>query len=217
MIFVTSLSPTNTEIQKTALKSWEKYAPVICLQSPEECEGMRKEYPNVEFVSTLRTSERLFTKKLIQINAFLDLAKERNEDLFIINSDIYLTGMPELKEDGISVFQRMDYDVVMDNAIPFANGYDGFYIPNKFISIYPPSIYAMGACWWDYMVPYKAIVSGIPLYLQHGIAYHKKHSLQWPQKDWNHLASYFKLENSIPISDLGKMGQFVLQTIKNYL
>lgn len=220
MLILSSLSTKhpNNSIQKECVQSWLKYGMVQCIQTEAEAAVLKKEYPAIKFIVTDRTTEGLINKKLISINAFLDVAKHKKEDLLIINSDIMLIDMPVLQQDGITLFQRMDYDTNIGEGSGFQNGWDAFYIPNKFLSIYPMSIYAMGACWWDYWIPYRAIRSEVPIHQISGVAYHKKHNFQWIQEEWNFFAKYFQNENGLPFgSNIGQMGTFVLQTIKKNL
>jgi len=219
MIIGSSLSPNhlNNGLQYDCTKSWSEYGKVYCLQSHDEVVDMKDKYPHIHFVPTHRIMEKLINKKLISINAIIDLAKEKKQDLFIVNSDILLNGMPLMSKDAISVFQRQDYHVTPGDGTIFNDGFDCFYIPYKFLNIYPPAIYAMGACWWDYWIPYRAIREQILLKLYQGYAHHKKHNLQWNQREWLFYAQFFKLENAIPISDPGMLGKHVLQTIKNHL
>lgn len=214
-----SLNHANDDVQISCTKSWLDYGKVYCLQSPEEVLILekRKEYKHIEFVSTFRTTEKLLMKKLVTINSIIDFAREKVEDLLIINSDIFLSSKPELNYEGISVFQRNDYAVSFKDGQRFENGFDAFFIPHKFLNIFPPSPFALGACWWDYWLPFRAIKEDIRLFAMYDIAFHKVHELQWQQREWNFYANYFKLENNIPINHIGQMGNFVLQTIKNHL
>ena len=72
----------------------------------------------------------------------------------------------------------------------------------------------MGACWWDYWLPFKCITNSIPLYLKAGIAFHKIHRLQWEQSEWTLYAEFFRWENKLSIQNVSQMGSYVLDIIK---
>lgn len=219
MLIISSLSPShiNSDLQNLCSLSWSRFGDVYCLQADGEAEGLKSTYAHVKFISTLRTTKGLLNKPLVSINAMIDQGKKKKESVLLINSDILLKDLPELNQDGVTVFQRNDYTLSYDDGVNFQNGYDAFYIPEKLLHIFPLSIYAMGACWWDYWIPYRAIRNNIPVYLNSSSAFHKKHNIQWQQKEWEFFGRYFGLENNLPHRDIGQMGLFVLNTIKRYL
>ncbi len=73
------------------------------------------------------------------------------------------------------------------------DGFDAFIVPYKYLNIYAPSAYAMGACWWDFWVPYTAIKKKIPVYfVKEKIAFHKNHLIQYNQSEWKKFGEYFR-------------------------
>ncbi len=210
---IISSMPPHTEAMET-IKSWQRFYKVVCLQSKEEIESLQQLYPDVTFVETVKTLEKLTGKKLVSINAMLDYGLQHKTNVLLINSDILLAEFPECSNDGITCFQRMDYDNNMNDNEPFVHGWDAFFIPYQFLKIYPPSIYAMGACWWDYWIPYTAMKERVPVYLKQGCAYHKKHPQQWSTDEWQLYGETFRIENKLNFTDIGKMGQYILNVIK---
>lgn len=195
MIIATSLSPNHPcDInQLRALQSWQDYGDIYSLNHPDEIDVL--DYDNVLFISIDRTVKLLFKKPLININSFFDFALTQGEDLLIINSDIILDHLPEFRKDGITVLSRYDYTDSFEDAILFESGFDAFFIPKQFLNWFPPSIYAMGAAWWDYWIPKWAIIQNIPLYYPQGrFAYHKIHPTQYDIAEWLRMGEYFKLE-----------------------
>ncbi len=219
MIICSSLSPNhlNASVQTMAIRSWKRFGEIHCFQGTEEYIKLKGEYKPVNFHATNRTLNKLTGKSIVTINKFIDFAIAKKEDLLIINSDIILLDLPKLKKDGISIFKRKDYKENFDDGNPFHNGWDAFFIPYKFLNIYPPSIYAMGACWWDYWIPFRAVKNSVPIYEHYGYAFHKLHPTQYNQKEWQFFGEYFKLENQLLFSHIGQMGNFVLDTIKKNL
>jgi hypothetical protein len=93
------------------------------------------------------------------------------------------------------MLSRYDYTNSFDDGKIFNNGFDVFFIPKQLLHIFPPSIYAMGAAWWDYWIPYRAMLAGIPVYWPQGkYAFHKLHPTQYSQDEWNYLGEYFRWE-----------------------
>lgn len=201
MIVITSLSPyhSNAINQHNSLTSWQGIADVVySMNCAEEVELLKKEnYQGVWYLETCKTLEHFLGKKLVSINAMIDIARVQGKDLLLINSDIELQPLPELKQDGVTLFTRWDWDEESTKANPtkFTAGFDAFFIPKKFLKVFPPSVYAMGAAWWDYFIPYHCIKSNIPLYNPKGIyAYHKRHGTQYDLEQWNYLSQYFQWE-----------------------
>lgn len=188
MIIVTSISPghANKEHQENAVKSWQGYR--ISMNGPNESiQG----YDGVAFISTDRTAQHYVGKPLVTINAMIDHAKSMDDDLMLINSDIILTDLPTFKQDGVTIMSRYDFDT--KELFPY--GFDVFYIPKKFLNIFPPAIYAMGVAFWDYWIPKHCIINKIPLYYptaKHAL--HKHHVTQYSQAEWDYIGEFFKWE-----------------------
>jgi hypothetical protein len=197
MIIMTSLSPghSNKDNQHNAVKSWQEYGECVSMNSTEEILLLQPVFNNIDFVKTDRTVKQLIGKPLVSINAMLDYANEYREDLLIINSDIVLTGLPELKNDGVTILSRYDYTDSFEDAKMFIYGFDVFYIPNHLLNIFPPSVYSLGCAWFDLSIPYRCILNNIPVYYpKERYAYHKLHPTQYNMDEWNYIAEYFKWE-----------------------
>lgn len=197
MIIITSVSPghSNAVNQHGAIESWQQYGDCYSLNCESEIEKMQDEKYNIKFVKTDKTMELLFSKPLVNINAILDIAKMWSEDLLYLNSDIILGELPELKQDGITIFSRYDYSDSMSESQMFTAGFDAFFIPKKFLSLWPPSIYALGAAWHDFWLPWRAILKEIPVYWPKGkFAFHKIHPVQYHFDEWCQIGEFFKLE-----------------------
>ena len=201
MLILTSLSPNhhNKELQIDCVKSWMPYGEVWSLNTQKEIDIIGQEnYPGVKMLPTDKTMEHLFGKSLVNISAFFDIAKIHREDLFIINSDIHVKDLPELRQDGVTVFSRYDYRDTMDQSLLFKNGFDAFYIPERFLKLYPPSLYAMGSVFWDFNVPYRMILNNVPLYYPKGRhLFHKWHQNQYSYAEWLWLGELFAWEHRL--------------------
>lgn len=222
MVIVTSLSCNheNADNQLAAIESWNKItSDVYSLNSKKEADVLREMYPeNIIFITTHHTVEHIVGRPLVSINAVLDFARGVGEDLLLLNSDIILKELPELKDDGLTIFSRYDYIDNFDDAKKFENGFDVFYIPKKFLNIFPSSIDALGNPWWDYSLPLTAIRKGVPLYYPTGrFAFHKLHNTQYSIEEWTYLAEYFNWQFKIkPMTtpDAGKIATNTLAQIK---
>lgn len=215
MIIITSLSPghSNRDNQNAAVKSWLKYGKCYSMNNSNEVTQLEPLFPDVQFIKTERTVQQLIGKPLVSINAMIDYANENGEDLLIINSDIILTGFPELNQDGITIFSRYDYTNIFEDAKMFIYGFDIFHIPYHFMNLFPPSVYALGAAWWDLSLPYRCILNNIPVYYPTSkYAYHKLHPTQYNMQEWNYIAEYFKWEFKL---DKKMIGGQVATTIMN--
>lgn len=191
MIIVTSLSPnhSNKANQQAAIDSWQQYGKCYSMNGVNEnIEG----FTGIEFIKTNKTMQHLYGKPLVNINAFFDNALA---DALIINSDIIIQLLPDLNQDGITIFSRHDYTEDINKAKKFENGFDAFFIPAKFLHIFPPSIYALGACWHDYYTPMTAIRNNIPIYSFRGKhTFHKLHPVQYPVQEYFDIGEVFRWE-----------------------
>lgn len=154
-------------------------------------------YAGIAFIETEKTIEYYTGKKLISINAMIDVARNRGQDLILINSDIILLDLPKLKHDGITIFSRYDYNdfYTRGDSIMFKHGFDCFFIPRQFFKFFPPSIYGMGAAYWDYWIPFHCILNDIPIYYPPGkFAFHKVHSTQYSMDEWYYIGEHFRWE-----------------------
>lgn len=197
MIVVTSLSPqhTNASLQAEAIKSWQPFGVCYSLNTASEIEKIEKLYSDIVFIKTNKTVESLMDKPLVSINAILDFANVMEEDLLLINSDIILSGLPELKQDGITILSRCDYTNSFEDCRKFEAGFDVFHIPHNFLNIFPPCIYALGAAWFDYWIPFRVILNNIPLYYsQEKYAFHKRHETQYSIDEWYRVGKFFRWE-----------------------
>lgn len=218
MIIVTSLSPghVNRLLQFDALKSWQKFGRCYSLNCETEIEILENDgYSGIEFIPTDRTIEYFIKKPLVSINAIIDFAKSINEDLLIINSDIILSALPELKQDGVTIFSRHDYTETVEDCSMFEAGFDVVHIPRHFLKIFPPSIYGLGATHWDHQIPFHVIKNNIPLYWpQKKYAFHKKHITQYDYKQWEYMGQFFKLEFKFPQQmTIGQIATMTMQKI----
>jgi hypothetical protein len=149
----------------------------------------------------------------------LDFAKIYHEDLMIVNSDIIVPTLPPINQHGITILSRYDYSDDIEQAKKFDDGFDVFIIPKNFIEFFPSSIYALGCAWWDYWIPYVAMLKGIPLYYPAGeFAFHKKHPMQYPYEEWVRLGEYFKWEFRFdPTTHPNQIATQTLERINRYL
>lgn len=193
MIIITSISPNhiNKEGQSLAVDSWKSKGHRISLNAAKEVPQIGNDYKEMMVVPTDKTVEYYVGKPLVSINAMIDHAKKIGDDLLLINSDIIFPVLPPVKDDGITIFSRYD----LETEKKFEAGFDVFYIPKKFLSIFPPTIYAMGVAFWDYWLPKHCIRLGIPVYYPKGkFAFHKEHETQYSHAEWNYIGEYFKWE-----------------------
>lgn len=222
MILVTSISPkhSNSMNQHKAIESWQKYGGCFSLNNPSEIEKIKSEnYKGIEIIPTHKTIEHYVGKPLVTINSIIDFALLKEQSLMIVNSDIILKDLPALKEDGITLFSRFDYEGEdMSNTIIFPHGWDAFYIPYKFLKIFPPSVFALGATHWDHWLPKICMQNSIKLFYsitKH--AFHKLHPVQYPLDEWYLMGNYYRLSFKLGEMPIGDIAKFTVEEINKYL
>lgn len=227
MIFCTSIAPkhANEGIQLKAVNSWINFGlDVYSFNHPSEIPPLKEVYPDVNFVATYRTNEVNFGKPYVIINAIFDYAKEKNENICLINSDI------ELKTDKDTIERiekKMETSIIMANRVDYENDYNGhqymggidaFYIHRKFLDIYPQTSFCLGQCHFDYLIPYWAILNGIEtFFIKQNTIYHKKHSAQYSQDNWVKTGQHFMWLTGMYqfTNQVGKLSTHVYNYIHN--
>lgn len=176
-------------------------------------------YEGIEVINTYRTVEYFIRKKLVNINAMFDFAKEYHEDVMIVNSDVIVPVLPKINSNGITILSRYDYSESIDDAEKFDLGYDVFVIPKIWLEFFPPSIYAMGAAWWDYWIPFVSMYQGIPLFYPNGkFAFHKRHPMQYAYEEWVRMGEYFRWEFKMDAYvHINQLAPLALEKIKQRL
>lgn len=221
MIIITSMSPghANKEQQHLAIESWNRYGKCYSMNTKDEIEVLSHgNFKGIHFIQTEKTIEHYCGRPLVNINAIIDVARNQGKDLMVINSDIILKDIPELNHDGVTVFSRYDYSDSIEDAKLFIHGFDVFIIPKHILKIFPPSIYGLGAAFWDYAVPFHCIQNNIPVYYPEGkYAFHKLHATQYSMEEWYYIGNFFKwqfrFDNKLTIEQIATLS---LSKIKNY-
>jgi len=222
MILVTSLSPThrNFSLQQNAIDSWNNLGiQCVSLNGVREIDGLKKDYTGIEFIETHRTLEKVYGKPLVSINAMIDFAISRGHDLILINSDILLAGLPELRQDGITIMAREDYESKIEVSQKFIHGFDFFFIPKHFLKVLPPCMYGLGNCFFDFWIPVTFINAGIPIYTpREKYAFHKLHNNQYSFEEWLRTGEMFRWEfNRTRQLDIGRMTTNTMASIQSHL
>ncbi len=219
MQFITSISPfhINKCIQQKAVDSWSKLGEVVSFNHPDEIH-LLKSYKNVTFIPTTNTMQHIFKKPYVNINAMIDWAKTQSQKhICLINSDIELENNPVLLQkirfelkDKVVICHRNDYEKKKEEGKPYVLGIDAFFLNQKHLHIYPPSLFCMGNCHWDYSMPFTALKNGIEVInLQNKFAFHKKHPVQYSAKNWETTSKMFALEHGINCDNAGRLTELV--------
>lgn len=194
MIAITSISPghRNFDSQLKAIESWKKAGyEVVSLNSPEEIE-LLKDF-DVKFIPTYRHNKSLFGKPYVTVSAIIDYLKEvKSKHSLIINSDIIIQDsqnitneLRNLSEDGIIIINRRDFDVDINQSTVYENGFDGFFINEKFLDTFPQTILCLGQCHWDYWLPYVSIENKVKVIrLKEPYLFHHAHPVQYSPQNW---------------------------------
>lgn len=227
MIAITSISPghKNFDSQLKAVNSWKNAGyEVVSLNAPEEIELLKNF--DVKFISTNRHNKRMFGKPYVTVSAIIDYLKEvKSEYSLIINSDIIIHDTEkvtdELKkrsEEGIIIMNRMDFEGDMVNARSYELGFDGFFINQKHLDIFPQSILCLGQCHWDFWLPYIASIGGVKISrLKEPYIYHAKHAAQYSKDNWLRTAEIFRAETGLlKYKNVGQATSIAYKHIKHY-
>lgn len=224
MIAITSIAPghKNFDNQQRAVKSWKDAGyKVVSLNSEEEID-LLKDF-DVEFVPTRRHNKLIFGKPYVLVSAIIDYLKEiKSKYSLIINSDIIIkddSGITDKiksrSEDGVIIMNRMDFNDDINKAVIYDLGFDGFFINEKYLDVFPQSILCLGQCHWDFWLPYMASINGVNIIKQREpYIYHQMHTIQYSKLDWRRTGEILRAEAGIfKLGDIGQVSNYVYRHI----
>jgi len=226
MVAVTSISPKhrNNDIQAIAVKSWIDFGlTVYSFNEPKECEELKPKYPDVIFVPTMRTMQWVFSKPYVSISAIFDYFKYKKSDILLINSDIViktdinLIQIEEKLKDCLILANRINHNGDY-KGVKYLQGIDAFFIPYRLLFLYPETLFCLGQCHFDYMIPYQAIRDGYDVYfLENDFIYHLEHPVQYSRDNWMKTGEHFKwIYNLVQFgNNIGQMSTYVFKYIYN--
>ena len=209
MIAITTISPNhkNFESQLRAVKSWIDHGyKVISLNSKEEIKLLSEFSKYVKFIPTNRTNEVLFKRPYVTISAIIDYIKDSGEEhALVVNSDIiiedklsFTSEIKRISDQGVIIMNRHDFNDNTDNSKVYEQGFDGFFINKKWLSIFPQSILCLGQCHWDFWIPYICLLSKVTIFrLNEPYLFHKTHQIQYSYEDWKSTSEIFRAETAL--------------------
>lgn len=221
MEILTSISPRhyNQQAQSVATATWSEggYKPVS-LNAPNEVD--RSAYPNVKFVDTDQTMKGVMKAGYVMISAFLDHAiKSGAEHLVLMNSDIAIAEsidqLVDRSSEGLVFANRHDHNGDFANPTPYLYGFDAFIIHRKYFDLIPRSMFCMGQTWWDYWLPYRFIMAGVPVQLASDpIFLHHRHPVQYDSAEWQRMTDHFCFMEGYPKRQASSITGDVYRKIK---
>jgi glycosyltransferase involved in cell wall biosynthesis len=211
MEIVTSLVPGQEEVQRPAVRSWQRLGfRVVSLNAPEELPHLDGRYPGVKLVAAKRNGKARVGKPCIYFDDILDYFRGSDADVFgIVNADVHLYGDRSLtglirRESAGALVYGARYEVETAESATgwqYWMGFDFFFFDRSLLRLYPPSPFMLGVTWWDYWAPLWPALKGYPIkHLVSPIAYHVSHPINY---DRNQLEEYGNLlagliGNSVP-------------------
>lgn len=232
MIAITSIAAhhPNKSIQQQCIKSWINLGfEVYSFNSPSEALIIEKEYP-VKVIRTFNTMEQIYGNPLVPISTVLDWIKLQPTDKFmLINSDIELRTdkktigrISNKMEEGILLANRIDYNIDsrVDELgkmfeVKNLSGIDVFFIHKKFVNLYAPSMFCFGACFWDYEIPYVALLNRVKVtFIDQFFAFHLRHPMQYNTQKWEKQGRYFQWHHDLfEFKTIPEMSNYIYQYI----
>ena len=217
MILITSLSPNhiNKNIQQKAIDSWNKLG-LKCYSFNHPSEISELKYKGINIIETTNTMEHTFGKPYVTISTMIQWAKLQDSQRFcFINSDIELDYNPILlgkilkhSKHSMIIANRNDYEKDKKKTNKYILGIDAFFMDKSMLNIFPPSLFCMGQCFWDYNMPFTAIKNGINVInLQNKFAFHKRHNVQYSPKHWDITGKMFMHEHDIEWDNVGRINE----------
>lgn len=194
-VFVTSLSPTNTERQQEVLASWVEFgATIVVVNTSAEIVRLRAMYPQVHHWVENEDEAKWQDRKTQPIVVLANIATLLNRPVYIINSDVEVIGERELlpqPDERLVLGVRWNYTDDRNDATEFQWGFDVLGITPDHARNLPAEFpFGIGQPVWDYAAPltmakqYRVVHE--PLF------YHREHPLNWSDQAWQEGAEYFR-------------------------
>lgn len=194
VVLATSIAPFNIELQQAALASWRDHGfEILSVNSEAEVGILRPHFPWVEFAVTRRSAQALAGKPLVYFDDLLASLHDKAVSVCgIVNSDIHLRADSGYRSFvareavGSMVFgRRLEVSSLegAGEASKYYWGFDVFFFDSRLISLFPPSVFCIGAPWWDYWAPLVVSLKSYPLkHLISPTALHVTHEAKWSEE-----------------------------------
>jgi hypothetical protein len=189
----TSIAPRSIEKQAAATTSWRALGmDVVSLNSKEEIQILRPQFPDVRFVEVRENALKLLGRPYVFINDFLSHCVENKIERFgIVNSDIILRATEkELEEIYSAAPDSMLYGCRLDvneqgAEAKYELGFDYFFFSHEVAARIDRSIFALGAPWWDYFFPLAAVMNGVKVKrIKDPIGIHVMHPYRYTRDEY---------------------------------
>lgn len=196
--------------QRACIESWVGcgFHPVS-VNPPEEIPALAAAFPQVSFVVADSNGQGLYGRPVVFLNHLLRQAEGEGAPAFaIINADILLTGGPSMAArladmacggGGRCVLAHRFDRPHLDPADPGAGaeegafytiGFDLFVMETARAGLFGDDVFgadgfAMGIPWWDYWVPLRLKLAGVPVsLLTDPVVQHLDHDKHWNPQQW---------------------------------
>ena len=123
---------------------------------------------------------------------------EINSDIIIEDKLSFTSEIKRISDQGVIIMNRHDFNDNTDNSKVYEQGFDGFFINKKWLSIFPQSILCLGQCHWDFWIPYICLLSKVTIFrLNEPYLFHKTHQIQYSYEDWKSTSEIFRAETAL--------------------
>jgi hypothetical protein len=186
----TSIAPRGIANQQAAVNSWLHHGfRVVSLNVRDEIDVISPQMDSVVFMPVEHSGLQTFGKPLIYVDSVLNAARASDAEVFgIVNSDIHFDpetplrdGLARMASRDLIYGTRMDVeDLLDDDGEEYVKGFDYFFLSREMTQIFPSSGLCIGAPFWDYWMPIRAIMNQRePIMLKNRIARHLRHETVW--------------------------------------
>jgi FkbM family methyltransferase len=193
---LTSLSPAGDRrsLQHATVASWRAAGmTVYSFNHASEIATLAPHF-DVSFVAVDHTSEAVFGRPYVPINAMLAWAAHHGGPVMILNADVELRLAPLqlerlrwLADPGLCYFVRHNHDGDLARATIEPWGFDAFLFDGRTARDFPETYLSMGKPVWDYWLPLAFAARGLPLRsVEFPVLFHRSHELQWSWTEWHH-------------------------------
>ena len=201
MIALTSLAPGAERVlaQRERLASWRAAGlQPVSVNHHDEIPWLQGAYHGVEFSATHMTAEKTFGRPYVRINALLEEVSRRGEPCLFINADLTCSALagllPLLAERSTTVLPYLLQwnHTAAGTYVVEPCGISAFVVHPRLASICAESTLCLGQPWWDYWLPFAALLAGETFVTpEQPVLVHEYHSSRWSEDNWLTCATEF--------------------------
>lgn len=203
-VAITSLNPNpvRRERQQLCLQSWRSIGlPVIAVNTAAEIADFRFEISDLKYESCDDVATD-YDRPTQRVSTLIDVGRRTGLPFLVINSDIEISGDPQVITDAIAcdadtltIGVRHNHAAAEDREFAKRErcGLDVFFLTPDMAATVPAMPLGMGRPVWDYWLPHHFRERGCRFrWINQPYFFHADHPVGWTPAEWVFAADWFR-------------------------